>query len=87
MFDPASGRARPQSLVREPDGQASPLAQAGIVLGPVRHSMPLLADGVTASGIGLEGHGGIFAQKPNRPLRYPAPVPNLLIQATRRHAA
>jgi hypothetical protein len=46
--------------------------------------MPLLADVVTASGIGLEGHGGIFAQKPNRPLRYPAWVTNSLLHATRR---
>ena len=31
--------------------------RAGVVLGPVRHPVPLLRDAVTASGIGFEGHG------------------------------
>jgi hypothetical protein len=34
------------------------VAQAGVVLGPVHHSVPLLRNVVTARGIGLEGHGG-----------------------------
>ena len=60
---------------REPDGQTSPLTQAGVVLGPVRHRVPLLGNVVTAGGIGHEGHGGIFARKPNRPLRYQTRLP------------
>jgi hypothetical protein len=46
--------------------------------------MPLPGDAMTAGSIGLEGHDEIFARKPKRPLRYPAPVTNSLIQATRR---
>jgi hypothetical protein len=44
-------------LVREPDREASALAQGDIVLGTVCHSVPLLGDTVTASGIGFERHG------------------------------
>ena len=44
-------------LLREPDREASALAQGGVVLGPVRHPVPLLGDMVTASGIGFERHG------------------------------
>ena len=42
---------------RKPDRQASPLAQAGVVLSPVRHPVPLLGDAMSTGGIGLEGHG------------------------------
>ena len=45
---------------------------------------PLLGNAVTAGGLGLEGHDGIFARKPNGPLRYPDPVTNSLIHATTR---
>ena len=62
----------------EPDGQASPLAQGGVILGPVRDPVPLLGDAVTASSVGLEWHGRIRNQEgptllsiqlrpPNRP--------------------
>ena len=44
-------------LFREPDRQTSPLAQRGVVLGPVRHLVPLFGNVVTASGMSLEGHG------------------------------
>ena len=44
-------------LLSEPDSQTSALAQAGVVLGPVRHPVSLLRDAVTASGIGFERHG------------------------------
>jgi hypothetical protein len=58
----ASGRAGlgPPSrnrLVREPDGETSPLTQGGIVFGPVRHPVPLSWNVVLASGIGFERHG------------------------------
>ena len=45
-------------VLREPNGETAPLPQAGVVLGPVRHPVPLLGNVVTASGIGLEGHSG-----------------------------
>ena len=44
-------------LLREPDREASPLTQGGVVLRPIRHPVPLLGDVVTASGIGFERHG------------------------------
>jgi hypothetical protein len=44
-------------LVREPDREASALAQAGVILGPICDPVPLLGDTVTASGIGFERHG------------------------------
>jgi hypothetical protein len=42
-----------------PDRQAATLAQGSVVLGPVGHPVPLLGDRMTASGVGLERHGGI----------------------------
>ena len=44
-------------LVREPDRQTASLAQAGVILGPVRHPVPLLGNSVPASGVGFERHG------------------------------
>jgi hypothetical protein len=41
-------------LVSEPDGEASALAQGGIILPPVGHPMPLFRDVVAAIGIGFE---------------------------------
>src|SRR5215207_8533000 len=52
---------------------------------PTRLSMqqsdpvPLSGNAITASGIGIERHDRIFGQKPNRLLRYPAALTNLLI--------
>jgi hypothetical protein len=74
-------------LVREPDGETAPLTQAGVVLGPARHPIPLLGDATAVGGISLEGHDGIFAREPDRSLRYPAPVTSSLIHATRRRYA
>ena len=51
----APGRDR---LLGEPDRQAAALAQGGVILGPVGDPVPLLGDAVTASGVGLERHGG-----------------------------
>jgi hypothetical protein len=81
-FGPPNGNR----LIREPDREASTLAQGGIVLRPICDPVPLLGNVVTAGGIGLEGHDGIFARRPNRPLRYPDPVTNSLIHATTRQA-
>jgi len=41
----------------EPHRETAPLTQAGVVLGPIRHPMPLLGNAVPASGIGFERHG------------------------------
>ena len=41
----------------EPDRETAPLTQAGVVLGPVCHPVPLPGDTMTASGIGFEWHG------------------------------
>ena len=56
----------------EPDGQASPLAQGGVVLGLIFHPVPLLGDAVTASGIDLEWHGRIRNQEGSVLLCHPA---------------
>ena len=54
---PGLGPPGGNRLLREPDCEASPLTQSRVVLRPIRHPVPLLRDVVTASGIGLEGHG------------------------------
>ena len=78
---PARGRARLRPpgrdrLLGEPDRQAPALAQGGVVLGPVRDPVPLLGDVVTASGVGLERHGGIRGSwKGPVLLPHPAPAP------------
>ena len=58
----ASGRAGlgppgGNRLLREPDREASALAQGRVILRPIRDPVPLLRDAVTASGIGFEWHG------------------------------
>jgi hypothetical protein len=52
-FGPPGGNG----FLRDPDCQASPLAQGCIVLRLVCHPVPLLGDAVTASSIGFERHG------------------------------
>ncbi len=52
-LSPPSGDGFLGELHRE----ASPLAQSPIVLGPIRHPVPLLRSMVTASGIVFEWHG------------------------------
>jgi len=42
---------------REPDGQAPALAQGDVIGGPIRHSVPLLRDVMTAILVGFEWHG------------------------------
>jgi hypothetical protein len=69
----ASGSARLSPSGRdgfrsEPDGQASSLAQGGVILGPIRDPGLLLGDAVTASGIDLEGHGRIRNQEGSSPM-------------------
>jgi hypothetical protein len=43
-------------FIGEPNGEASALAQSGIILPPVRHPMPLFRDVVAAIGVGFERH-------------------------------
>jgi hypothetical protein len=47
----------------EPDREAPSLAQGGVILRPVRDSVSLLGDAVTASSVGLEWHGRIRNQE------------------------
>jgi hypothetical protein len=44
-------------ILRESDGETASLSKAGVILGPVRHPVPLLGNAVPASGIGFEWHG------------------------------
>ena len=69
------------------ESETCPLAQRGVVLGPVRHPVPLLGDVMTATGIGFEWRSRNLGQKPNRLLRYPAAVTNSPIHATRRRGS
>src|SRR5207253_6965054 len=41
---------------REPDGQAPALAQRNVIGSPIRHSVPLLRDVMTAILVGFEWH-------------------------------
>ena len=43
-------------FIGDPDGEASALAQGGIILPPVRHPMLLFRDVVAAIGVGFERH-------------------------------
>jgi hypothetical protein len=83
----ASGSARLSPSGRdgfrsEPDGQASSLAQGGVILGPIRDPGLLLGDAVTASGIDLEGHGRIRNQEGSSPI-HPASPAKSPFRATR----
>src|ERR1700737_4427244 len=48
---------------REPDGQATALAQGDVIGGPIRHSVPLLRDVVTAILVRFEWHGTVRGQE------------------------
>ena len=77
------GQSGGDGFRREPHGQTASLTQAGIVLGPVRHPVPLLGNVMTACGIGLKWHGrcpigGAVLQC------CPVPVANSPIPATTR---
>src|ERR1700737_5565713 len=52
------GLPRRNRCFREPDGQASALAQGNVIGSPIRHSVPLLRDVMTAVLVGFEWHGG-----------------------------
>ena len=54
--------ARSVRFLSEPDCQTTPLAQAGVILRPVRHSVPLLRNTVTAGSIELEWHNRMFSE-------------------------
>jgi hypothetical protein len=51
------GLPRRNRRFREPDGQAPALAQRDVIGGPIRHSVPLLRDVMTAVLVGFEWHG------------------------------
>src|ERR1700736_1194637 len=48
---------------REPDGQAPALAQRDVIGGPIRHSVPLLRDVMTAILVRFEWHGTVRGQE------------------------
>ena len=52
------GLPRRNRCFREPDGQAPALAQRDVIGSPIRHSVPLLRDVMTAILIRFERHGG-----------------------------
>src|SRR6266436_3864037 len=52
------GLPRRNRRFREPDGQASALAQRDVIGSPIRHSVPLLRDVMTAILVRFEWHGG-----------------------------
>jgi hypothetical protein len=62
--------------------QAPPLAQGGIILGPVRDLVLLLGNVVAAVLVELEGHGGCRVTEGVVPLRQPSPHANRPIRAT-----
>src|SRR6202047_4128312 len=51
------GLPRCNRRFREPDGQAAALAQGDVIGGPIRHSVPLLRDVMTAILVRFEWHG------------------------------
>src|ERR1700741_2646417 len=51
------GLPRRNRCFREPDGQATALAQGAIISGPIRHSVPLLRNVMTAILVRFEWHG------------------------------
>ena len=51
------GLPRRNRRFREPDGQAPALAQGDVIGGPIRHSVPLLRDVMTAILVRFEWHG------------------------------
>ena len=69
-------------VLGEPDRETSPLAQGGIVFGPVLHPVPPLGDAVTASSIGLERHVEIRNQEGTAFLCHPDQGTNPPIRAT-----
>ena len=62
-------------FLREPDGQAPALAQAGLIVRPVGHLTALPWDMVTAVPVQLERHEGHLDQEEHSPMadRLPAP--------------
>src|SRR6516225_4516619 len=52
------GLPRRNRCFREPDGQAPALAQRDVIGSPIRHSVPLLRDVMTAILVRFERHGG-----------------------------
>ena len=72
-------------LRREPDRQAAAGAQAGVILGPVGHPVPLLGNVAATGRLGFERHGrGPSIREGAVVLHRPAPDANRPIHATRR---
>src|SRR6266851_2313634 len=65
------GLPRRNRAFREPDGQAPALAQGDVIGGPIRHSVPLLRDVVTAILVRFEWHETVRGQE-----RAPPPIPS-----------
>src|SRR3984893_9484732 len=61
---------------REPDGQASALAQGDVIGGTIRHSVPLLRDVMTAILVRFEWHDDVRSQKRARLLYRPLRAAN-----------
>src|SRR6202048_2201704 len=63
------GLPRRNRCFREPHGQASALAQRDVIGSPIRHSVPLLRDVMTAILVRFERHGAAQGQEraPNIP--------------------
>src|SRR6202040_1915988 len=58
---------------REPDGQASALAQGDIISGPIRHPVPLLRDVMAAILVRFEWHGDAPESGTGAPPSYTLP--------------
>src|SRR5712672_1004445 len=67
------GLPRRNRRFREPHGQAPALAQGNVIGSPIRHSVPLLRDVMTAILIRFEWHGGGPASGNGAPIYPPAP--------------
>ena len=57
------GLPRRNRCFREPDGQAPALAQRDVIGSPIRHSVPLLRDVMTAILVRFEWHGGCLGSE------------------------
>src|SRR6516162_8201889 len=61
------GLPRPNRCFREPDGQTSALAQGNVIGRPIRHSVPLLRDVMTAILVRFEWHDECPTSGPGPP--------------------
>src|SRR5690348_9222230 len=78
------GLPRRNRCFREPDGQAAALAQGAIISGPIRHSVPLLRNVMTAILVRFEWHGNCPGSGGPALLYRPLLAAKRPIRATRR---